>query len=403
MTRNPDILARIVFAGMLVMLVISPTQFSFEVAPKAYVSPIDPLVWVVFAIWAWRALRRDWKRPLRLLPFIGLFLLTCLASVFAAASKPGAIKDTIQFAEYFIAAFFVFSLVHERGSFRRTAIHLFLAVATVIVAWATVEYLRPSISDMHVQGSFGNRNVLGGYLSLVLPLMFALLLYVPDWPRRIWLGVAVVAGCAVTLSGGTAVALVVSMGVIAALTGRRALIAYVLCAAVGVAAVLPHLPRENLEALYRSIWLCSDDGELAARYPEWQAAVVMMLENPWMGVGIGNYQANIGTYYGMIPNLAEAAEADSQNLYLVLASSTGIAGALAFIAMLADAGAKAIRTFACDTKPYHRAVALGALGSIVAFAVNCIWSPLLVRGIGVPLAFILALAFSPGDDSQHAH
>ena len=41
-----------------------------------------------------------------------------------------------------------------------------------------------------------------------------------------------------------------------------------------------------------------------------------------------------------------------------------------------------------------RAIGLGGFGSVLAFAINSLWSPLLVRGIGVPLVFILALIAS---------
>jgi len=37
-------------------------------------------------------------------------------------------------------------------------------------------------------------------------------------------------------------------------------------------------------------------------------------------------------------------------------------------------------------------LALGVAGALLGFAICCIWSPLLVRGIGVPLAMILAFA-----------
>ena len=44
------------------------------------------------------------------------------------------------------------------------------------------------------------------------------------------------------------------------------------------------------------------------------------------------------------------------------------------------------------TDPVERGAAIGLVGCLAAFAVNSVWSPLLVRGIGVPLALTLALA-----------
>ena len=36
-------------------------------------------------------------------------------------------------------------------------------------------------------------------------------------------------------------------------------------------------------------------------------------------------------------------------------------------------------------------IGLAACGALLAFSVNCVWSPLLVRGLGVPLVFVLSL------------
>jgi ABC-type uncharacterized transport system permease subunit len=46
--------------------------------------------------------------------------------------------------------------------------------------------------------------------------------------------------------------------------------------------------------------------------------------------------------------------------------------------------------------PWLRGAAAGLAGSVLAFAVNSVWSPLLVRGIGVPLAVVFGLIAALG-------
>jgi putative inorganic carbon (HCO3(-)) transporter len=165
--------------------------------------------------------------------------------------------------------------------------------------------------------------------------------------------------------------------------------------------VLQHLPRGNLEVQKESVELFNADGDMGRRYPEWQAAVEMIREHPLLGVGSGCYQEKIGTFYGTIPIVpGSAAQADTQNLYLVLAASIGLPGLVAFLGLLLGAGAAAARkaVLAADTR--SNGLFLGVAGSVAAFAVNSIWSPLLVRGIGIPLVFILALALAREDENS---
>jgi hypothetical protein len=97
----------------------------------------------------------------------------------------------------------------------------------------------------------------------------------------------------------------------------------------------------------------------------------------------------------MLPSPVGKAEDDSQNLYLVLASSTGFAGLAAYLGMLGFFGVSALRRFVAAADPFERGLALGLAGSCLAFAVNSLWSPLLVRGIGIPLALVFALCLPP--------
>jgi O-antigen ligase len=118
-------------------------------------------------------------------------------------------------------------------------------------------------------------------------------------------------------------------------------------------------------------------------------------ENPVLGVGAGNYQANIGMYFRAIPRpggQAGKAEPDSQNQYLVLASSVGWPGVVFLLALFLGCGAAAAS--ACNRLPPgpERGWALGLFGSILAIAISGNWSPFLIRGLGLPLAFLLCLA-----------
>lgn len=394
----------IISIGAALVLVISANQFSFEVAPKAYLSPVDPLVWLVFFLWLIQRLRkRDLLRVVRLPICAVLFLAVCALSCLRATNLLSAFKDLFQFGEYFVAAFLLFSTVQAIDSRRRLLAVVFTAVTAIIVMVAAVQYVQEGTGDFAVRGLFGNSHVLGGYLALALPAAFAVALSKAGWCWRAIALITVVAGAMITLSGAAFLAVSVACLVLAARRGRMALIATAVGITLLCAAILPRMPRTNVDAHYRSMVCFTDDGEPVDRYPEWQAAAIMVLENPWLGVGIGNYQQNIGMYYGVLPSPNEATEPDTQNLYLVLAASAGIGAAIAFAGLLASAIVAGWRAAARSMDPLEGALAAGAAAGLVGFAIAAFWSPLLVRGIGIPLAFVLATAFarrSPADEDQ---
>jgi O-antigen ligase len=396
------VLDLIISIGAALVLAISANQFSFEVAPKAYLSPVDPLVWLVFFLWLIQRLRkRDLFRVVRLPICAVLFLAVCALSCLRATNRLTAFKDLFQFGEYFVAAFLVFSTVQASNSRRRLLAIVFSAVTAIIVTVAAVQYAQAGTEDFAVRGLFGNSHVLGGFLALALPVAFAVALYPGNWWWRVSAVLTVVAGAMVTLSGAAFLAVSTGCLLLAARRGRTALLATAVGITLLCAAILPRMPRANADAHYQSMACFTDDGEPVDRYPEWQAAAIMVLENPWLGVGIGNYQDNIGMYYGMLPSPNEATEPDTQNLYLVLAASAGIGAAIAFASLLVSAIVAGWQTAVRTADPLVSALASGAAAGLVGFAIAAFWSPLLVRGIGIPLAYVLATAFARETPADH--
>jgi len=112
----------------------------------------------------------------------------------------------------------------------------------------------------------------------------------------------------------------------------------------------------------------------------------MIADNPLLGVGAGNYQLNIGRpdYWGYLPN-AKKTEPDTNNLYLVLGGSLGLAGLVAFVAVLVRFTALAV-SGARRRDP----MMTGLAAALVSLAVANLFTALLVRGVTV--AWVAALA-----------
>jgi O-antigen ligase len=319
------------------------------------------------------------------------FLAVAVLSATRAIHPAKSAKDVFQFVEYFVVTFMLFAGAPNRERLRRL-VDVFLVAASVVILLAAIQYLSPNVVDFKVRATFANRNVLGGYLALLIPLLGGLVLYEACWWRRVWMGAMAAAGLLVTLSGGALLAIVVALAVVAMLRGSAAFAVVAAVLIAGCVWGLPHLPRSNDVVLNESVRLFNDNNEVSLRYTEWQAAMVMTAENPLLGVGMGNYQDNIGGYFGVLPRPTGVVEHDSENLYLVLASSVGLPGLACWLGVLLTFGIRALRAFFAQRDGFEKGLALGLAGAILSFAICCIWTPLLVRGIGIQLAVLFAFA-----------
>ena len=388
----PTLSHALLHVGVICILLLGASQYSFEVAPKTYVSPVDPIVWLALLALLISSTRPPLKELVRSLPVTGVcFLILAALSLLRAGNLLKGLKEIFQFAEYFVAAYLVFvgalqNPVLSRASFRMAGV-----AATIVLFLALVQYGVPFIPDFSVAGSYGNSNVLGGFLALTIPVWFGLLTCVRRPFFSLWYLVCLAASAFVLLSGGAVIGVMVAVLLVAAFRSTRTVLVTIAVMILVCLFAWPHLPRRNSEAFIQSSSLYDNDGAPTQRYTEWQAALSMTRENPFLGVGAGNYQDNIGMYYGYLPSPEHAAEPDSQNLYLVLASSCGIPALLFFAALLLEIMSRAVRRYYAETDPMLKGLLIGVAGSMVAFAIACIWSPLLVRGIGIPLAFLFAL------------
>lgn len=379
--------------GIPIVVILGATQYAVEVADQTYLSLVDIVLWLTAGIWGLRLLlNRNW-RDITWPPVLAVaFVVLTAVSFFGAEDRIAVAKEVFQMIEYFAIAYILFhAWVRNRQDLIKLA-RIFMGVVSAIILLAIVQYFDSSRSAMDICSSFGNRNVLGGFLSLGVSVAFGLMMYDKGWKLRAWYAAIVVGGLGVNLSGASCIAMVLACAVVSALAGKRTFIIFAAIAIMATCFVLPNLPRENGTHLYDSVCLYNEtEPDVSRRYPEWQAACEIIREHPLTGVGAGNYQRNIGRYYGIIPSPAGKAEPDSQNLYLVTGSSIGLPGLAAFVGLLLLFAGRATRFYLSARNGFGKGLSAGLLCALIAYMVNGLWSPLLVRGIGIPLALVLSM------------
>lgn len=455
-SEERDRLGRAVAVLVLLAVVLHGTQASVDLlagvaGARLNLCPVDVVIWVALGLWAVRRIRRfdiSWP-PVSVAALLGVvwlvlslvpFLKGGASDEVTVAGRIGLVK-VVQFAEYFIAAYIVFAETFQNARWRRWALRLLAVAAAVAVVCALVQYVQSSTPVTAVRGSgFANRNTFGAFLALVLPVLFGVSVFGASWRQRVGIGVLLAGALAVCLSGGAFLAVCVGLLVVASLKGRLrfGLTAFVLV--VLSVFLLPHLPRENSRVLLDSVMLYSDgdpfrtahdnvieesvkpalagkraefrekvargqpwsDADLPQevdyawkwrqRYAEWQAALNMTALSPLFGVGVGSYQRNVNRFYDMPKYPENLLEPDTLSGCMVWAASAGIPFVIILLWMALKAARSAARVLARAPEAESCGLAAGILGSLASLAVLSVFTNPLVRGVGVTVALVLALA-----------
>ncbi len=268
-------------------------------------------------------------------------------------------------------------------------------------------------------GTKSNRNVLGAFLALTLPLAFGLALFHPNFLVKLWMMLVVLAGLSIVLSGGAFIAIGVGLVLVGAMRGSKTAGATLLLLGLMLLVVYPRLPRQNQKVILDSLMLkkttdlygslpapmtgkdIPEESQWQQKYREWQAALNAISLNPLVGVGLGYYQQNINAYYDMdldeeedyytVPKEAGVnyMEPDSNNYYLVTAVEMGIPGLLLVCWMIAHFSRLSGAAYVTKAHPLRRALAAGLCGSMAGFAVGSLFTVMLVRGLAITVVLIL--------------
>ena len=123
------------------------------------------------------------------------------------------------------------------------------------------------------------------------------------------------------------------------------------------------------------------------RMAHWQAALNMANAHPWLGVGLGNYEAAYADY--ALINWPYAL-GHAHNTYLNLLAETGILGLVAFLGFWAAVIALTARVIRRAPYP-QRGLALGLMGAWVHLSVHHLVDKLYVNNIYLHLGALLGI------------
>lgn len=185
------------------------------------------------------------------------------------------------------------------------------------------------------------------------------------WPRKVWHGALLLAVGAGLLLGGSQVGLVPT-----SVTER-----------------ITSFSEDLRFGDVRGEDITDENYAVLERLAHWQAALGMAQDQPWLGVGFGNYEPAYADY--ALLNWPYPL-GHAHNYYLNLLAETGIVGLLAYVGLWTAVFWQTIRVIR-RSDGWRRGVALGLLGVWTALTVHHLVDKLYVNNIYIQLGALFGL------------
>jgi putative inorganic carbon (HCO3(-)) transporter len=299
---------------------------------------------------------------------VNLVLLFCLTGLLSIPLAVNPAEGWFTFSDTFIRCVVIFIVMVNAV---RTAARLkgLLLIAIAVSIWLSVGAINDyrlgllTIEGYRVggrgSGIFGNSNDMALHLVTIVPIAVALLFGARGLIKKIFYGACallMLAAIVLTYSRGGFIGLLVALGFLAWKLGRRHRLSIFALATIIVVLFLVLAPG-NYAARILSIFVPSLDpvGSSGARKEELFRSLYIALRHPLLGIGMGNYAAEM-SYRGLV----------THNSYTQVAAEMGMA-ALAIYTMfiitpLKRLGQVARETFSArdDSRYYYLAIGLQA-------------------------------------------
>lgn len=378
-------------------------------------------LWLARMIVQTRSIRIQW--PSLSLPF-AIFLTAALLSLTVALSLQHAVKEFTKWFEMFAIYVFVANNLDAAKISRALAVLLLAGLSEAAIGvYQFLFRIGPGGFALFGQfirayGTFEQPNPYAGYLGLIIPIAFGIVVGVLGKPQAVagrqpllqsllailaFLSLAaMLAALLMSWSRGAWLGVAAGLVVAVVVQSRRAFMlsaiaAFVLAVVVLLSSlsIIPPAIAARLSGIsdyfgvfdVRGVKVDDANFAIVQRMAYWQAAWGMFAAHPLLGVGFGNYAAVYSAY--ALPHWSEPL-GHAHNYYLNVAAEAGMVGLIAYVTLWGIAfwqGWRAVRV----TRGMWRGIAAGLLGTLVALSVHNGFDNLFVHGMYVQVGIGLGM------------
>jgi O-antigen ligase len=377
------------------------------------------------------AFRRVRLRAARVLLALGLYIGTLALSLLPAQALVPAATTLAKWIEFGLLYVLVAS---ETTPTQRKLLLASLLLAGLVEGLVGINQFLRQIGPpgfilfgryMRAYGTFRQPNPFGGYMGLLLPGGYAVLLASPARPWRresttpgdlaLWLlallaTAIMLVALIMSWSRGALLGLAVGATLVALTWGGRRLWALLIVVLPVVILLGPELlallPTDLLQRLVEIVDYAGRDltrievtdanFALIERAAHWAAAWRLFARRPWLGVGTGQYAVRYGEV--AFPRWQDPL-GHAHNYYLNILAEGGLIGLTGYLVLQASLLIHAWRA-ALRTEGWPRVYALGALGMVGHLLAHNLFDNLYVHEIYLAIALIMGLVTAAQMDAN---
>ncbi len=380
---------------------------------------------VAVGAWAWKALMQGGRIRLTssdwlIVAFLAWVAITTVLSIHwptALFGKYRRFEGLVSFVNYAAVFFLAVQIVDRPSRIRSIANTLFYS-GTIVAFYGVMQYLGVDpvrwgslpFEEQRAFSTFGNPDLLGGFLLFPLPIALALALSEEERTWRIvyWVGFLINVACWLTaFVRGAWIGGVVALAILAfaAFRGRSRLnvVDYSFAGAIAVIAaiiVVRSLSAEsevlNVVARIKSIFHFSA-GSAATRFMIWESAIAAVKDSPIVGFGADTFRLLFPKYktYEYVAAAGYLSVADNVHNYpLQLATGIGIPGVLLMYATFAWTAVKSAGAAFAKDRGGERLLLAGLWAACAGYIVHLLFG-LSVTGSTVFLWLCMAMLLTP--------
>lgn len=437
-----------IFPFSLKIELISPQDIGHPLITINF-SLADLFILVILLLWLIKLTAyKEWKQvklpPDSFLIFIGIGIL----SLVDGSSIILWLKELIKFLEYFVIFYILLcnNLKNVRISVLKKSLFVFFSILLVL---ALIQQVLLNADVYLVRGLFDNHNIFAVFICILIPIVYFDMLSTKKYLYRIWMILLLLVSLFVLTSGSTILSLLISLSLATLIYNPKKLVWFSgSCIAIFLIYTLI-VPKKNVDSIkesvsifeqgsirknyYQRLVLLQGNGanvlfqkkidknllqitsdnifynklpaphygdrykemegkkHIKNHYLEMQAAINLMSENTLLGVGLGNYQNSIGTYFIELPKV-NTAEPNQNNTYLIIGSTLGILGLASLLWLFFSAIKLQFMRIKSSTESRIKLNYLGIFSSLIALFVEGFFSMLFIASLMVPIVIIFYLS-----------
>ena len=328
---------------------------------------------------------RNRKLVFYYLPFMLCILLSALKSMEFSLTA----KEIVRWLELIVVYFLTINLINDDKKVRVLLYSMILTTAMVSIC-GIVSYLAgvESVYDGRpgAYSFFGHPNGLAGYVNLIIPVLFGMLMTGVFLWERIMLGVFTalsIMAWFLAFSRSAWISLILAMIIIfflAKVKKRVAIFLVMLFAIVAITFLSSNIKEDFKDRLGLR--------EAEARAMFYPIGFNMVKDDLIFGIGIGNYPLLIKKF----TEVGFLIQNDLHNLYLQIFVEAGLMGLCAFVFWLACISKYLMSALKSLEKSRDYGLFVGLVGGVIVYLFNNLANVLTVHGIHLQWGIILGLA-----------